>query len=290
MRNTGKLYKKQYAAKIAAAALFLSAVLAWMPVAQLKAQGNLLITPRRVVFERQKKTQELNLANTGKDTARYVISMIEIRMKEDGSFEQVTEPDSSMHTASEYVRFFPRSVTLAPNEVQVVKMQVVRTGQLSPGEYRSHIYFRAVPAEKPLGEQQAVRDASGIAVQLTPVFGITLPVIIRVGAPSASINLSQLQFKTDENNTPSLSMLINRAGSMSVYGDLAVDFVTATGKATRVASVKGIAVYTSTPSRQFSVSLDKKGIDYSRGKLHVVYTSNESPKSAPLAEAELLLN
>ena len=40
---------------------------------KIMAQGNLLLTPRRVVFEGAKKSMDLNLANTGKDTARYVI-------------------------------------------------------------------------------------------------------------------------------------------------------------------------------------------------------------------------
>lgn len=48
--------------------------------------------PRRVVFEGAKKYEELNLANTGKDTARYVISLIHVRMKEDGSFIEINEP------------------------------------------------------------------------------------------------------------------------------------------------------------------------------------------------------
>ena len=33
-------------------------------------QGNLLLMPRRVIFEGAKRYEELNLANTGRDTAR----------------------------------------------------------------------------------------------------------------------------------------------------------------------------------------------------------------------------
>ena len=42
----------------------------------LSAQGDLLITPRRVVFEGSKQSQELTLANTGNDTARYNVSFV----------------------------------------------------------------------------------------------------------------------------------------------------------------------------------------------------------------------
>src|SRR4249920_2293167 len=58
------------------------------------AQGNLLIFPKRVVFEGGKKTEVITLSNTGKDTAKYSISFVQIRMNEDGSFENISQPDS----------------------------------------------------------------------------------------------------------------------------------------------------------------------------------------------------
>jgi P pilus assembly chaperone PapD len=69
------------------------------------AQGDLLITPRRVVFEGSKRSMDLNLANTGQDTAVYAISLIQIRMKEDGGFETITEPDPGQRFADRYLRF-----------------------------------------------------------------------------------------------------------------------------------------------------------------------------------------
>ncbi|MCX6279170.1 MAG: hypothetical protein NT004_13900 [Bacteroidetes bacterium] len=50
------------------------------------SQGNLLILPRRVVFEGNVKSQDLTLANTGNDTAKYQVSIVQMRMKDDGSF------------------------------------------------------------------------------------------------------------------------------------------------------------------------------------------------------------
>jgi len=58
------------------------------------AQGNLMLLPRRVIFEGSKRYEELNLAKIGKDTARYVISLMHIRMKEVGGFEEISQPDS----------------------------------------------------------------------------------------------------------------------------------------------------------------------------------------------------
>jgi P pilus assembly chaperone PapD len=41
------------------------------------AQGDLLITPKRIVFEGNKQKETLNLANMGKDTATYSISFMQ---------------------------------------------------------------------------------------------------------------------------------------------------------------------------------------------------------------------
>ncbi|MCD6011749.1 MAG: hypothetical protein K0Q79_1611 [Flavipsychrobacter sp.] len=252
------------------------------------AQGDLLISPLRIVFEGAKKSQEINLANVGKDTATYAISVVDYRMKADGSFEQITEPDSGQYFAGPYIRFFPRKVTLAPNEAQVVKLQVIKTAQMADGEYRSHLYFRAVPDEKPLGEQ-AKKDTGGISISLKPIFGITTPVILRVGENDANVILSDLDF-TIPNDTPRLSLSFNRTGKMSVYGDIKVDHVSPSGKSTQVKIVKGVGVYTPIPARRFAMELDRdKKVDYHKGKLHITYTLQTSDKSEKKAEADVEL-
>ena len=72
-----------------------------------RAQGNLLITPKRAVFEGNKRSMDLNLANIGQDTATYAISLVEIRMTEAGGFETITEPDEGQLFATPYLRYFP---------------------------------------------------------------------------------------------------------------------------------------------------------------------------------------
>lgn len=257
---------------------------------QIQAQGNLLVTPRRVVFDGKKKVQELNLANTGKDTARYVISIMNIRMKEDGSFEQITEPDSGQHFAGKELRIFPRSVVLAPNEAQVIKVQVAKSDQLEPGEYRSHIYFRAVPSKKPLGESEMSDSSHEIAVRLTPVFGISIPVIIRTGVSDTKVDISDISVEMNDKNAPRLNLKFNRTGNMSVYGDLIVTYISPSGKTTPVASVKGIAVYTPNTARWFRTDLDKtSGLDFSSGKLHIIFKNQKDAGSAVLADTEVQL-
>jgi P pilus assembly chaperone PapD len=258
---------------------------------ELQGQGDLLITPRRIVFSDSKKSIDLNLANSGKDTATYAISIIQIRMTENGGFENITTPDPGQLFADQYIRFFPRSVTLGPNEAQVVKVQLVRANQLAPGEYRSHFYFRAIPKPKPLGNvEAAAKDTTAISVVLTPVFGITIPVIIRVGEVSSKVTLSNMALTFTKENVPNLSLTFNRTGNMSVFGDLAVYHISTAGKETKVGIANGIAVYTPNQTRKFQFNLNTEaGVDYHSGTLRAVFSAPSDVKPERYAEAEVSL-
>jgi len=258
--------------------------------AELHAQGNIMILPRRVVFEGSLKSQEITLANTGNDSAKYLVSIVQMRMKDDGSFENITAPDSGQYFADKYLRFYPRTVTIAPKKSQIIKMQFVKSSKMAPGEYRSHIYFRAVPKVKPLGENTVVTDSTPVTARLVPVFGITIPVIIRIGEANGKVTISDLSFEIAKDTLPQLKMKFNRTGSFSVYGDLTVTHISDQGVETKVAFARGIAVYTPNLFRRFQCEFDKvDGIDYKKGKLHVVFTTPVDTKPQRLAEAEYIL-
>jgi hypothetical protein len=255
------------------------------------AQGDLLLTPQRVVFQGPKRIEDLNLANIGKDTARYVISLINLRMKEDGSFEEIALPDTGQNFADTWVRFFPHSVILGPGESQAVKIQLTRPTGMPPGEYRSHMYFRAIPNEQPLGEKDTVPDSS-ISVRLIPIFGISIPVIIRIGENTSQTSLTDLALEMGQDTVPMLNMVFHRTGNMSVYGDLVVNHIQDQGRKTvRVGIVRGIAVYTPNAMRRFRMPLANiPGMNYHSGKLQLVYSTPSDHKSATIAEAELILH
>jgi len=255
------------------------------------AQGNLLITPRRVVFDGQKRTQDFNLANTGLDTAKYNISVTNYRMREDGTFEEITTPDAGQNFADKNLRFFPRSVTLAPSEAQVVKMQVTKADQLTPGEYRSHVYFRAVPKQSALGTEEIRKDSTSIGVKLIPIFGITIPVIIRVGESTTKVTLTDLKLEIINDTIPRLQFAFNRTGNMSVYGDILVEHISPATVITQVGTVRGIAVYTPNSVRRFQMELDKNAkVDFHSGNIKITYSSQSDTKAEKFAEAVLPLH
>jgi hypothetical protein len=264
-------------------------IIAFLPQAA-GAQGNLLVTPRRLVFEKGPRVRELNLANIGKDTARYAVSMMEIRMKEDGSFEQITTPDSGQRFASGNLRIYPRSVIIPPGGSQVVKVQLVKTDELAEGEYRSHIYIRSLPMEKPLGDS-AASSGNDISVKLTAIFGISVPAIVRIGENNAKLSITNPSFVMMDEKTPQLSMMLRRTGNMSAYGNITVDCIGADGTTTQIGLIKGIAVYTPNTVRRLQMELDNTHkVDYRNCQLRIRYSTDKDASPEDSSEAVMALH
>lgn len=236
------------------------------------AQGDLMVMPKRIVFDGSQRSQEINLANTGSDSATYAISFIQYKMTENGKFEEVTVPEEGQRFATDFLRYYPRRVSLGPNEAQTVRIQLTRTGNLEEGEYRSHVYFRAVEEQTALGLENE-EESDGISIQIKTVFGISIPVIIRHGESTTALKIANLNLdKTG--NQPQLSMTFHRDGNMSVYGDLEILHLSASGVSTPVGIVKGISVYTPNATRNFSLPLiAPANVDLSKGKLQISYSS-----------------
>jgi hypothetical protein len=256
---------------------------------QSKAQGDLLITPKRVVFEGNKLRETLNLANMGKDTATYSISFIQYDMKEDGSFVTVEKSDSGQMFADPYLRVFPRRVTLAPGEPQVIMMQYRRVANMPPGEYRSHLYFRAEKNIGPLSLKSS-GDSTQLSVQLIPIYGLSIPIIIRSGIVNVSSTLSDLKLDTQQDTLKYLILTIHRTGNISVYGNILIEYIPAQGMPYEVGEIKGVGVYTNIEKRKIAIKLNNTpGQPLTTGKLKVQYISNEENKRITYAEAELVL-
>lgn len=255
------------------------------------AQGDLLITPTRVVFEGNKQKEELNLVNVGGDTAIYSASFVQYKMNEDGGFIQIDSQDTSMMYADPYLRIFPRRVTLAPREPQVIMLQLRRRSDMKDGEYRSHLYFRAEKDITPLGNEPAGEDTTQLRVQLIPVFGLSIPVIIRSGSVRVQATLSDLHLEYEQDTIPVFGFTIHRAGNISVYGDFRVEHFPEKGSPYEVGYIKGIGVYTNIDKRFVKLRLTPDPrIPLTGGKLKITYfTTGETGKITTHAEGEMEL-
>jgi hypothetical protein len=256
---------------------------------QLKAQGNINISPSRIVFEGQKKIMELILTNDGQDSAKYSISFVQIRMTEDGVFQNITNPDLGQNFADKYVRIYPRSVRMGPNKTQVVRLQLTNTDKLVTGEYRSHLYFKSLIPQKALTSSDIRKDSS-VLIDIQATFGITVPVIIRVGESTTKMNISDLKIETLTDGTHKLHLTLNRTGNMSVYGDISVMHIALNGKENKIGLIKGVAVYTPNNILRIITNLESNNsVDMKKGKLLVTYSSKSETRPEKFAESELVL-
>jgi len=254
---------------------------------QLSAQGNLLVAPIRVVFEGTKQKEDLNLTNIGQDTAVYLISFIHYRMKEDGSFLQLENVDSLTTRADKYLRIFPRKVVLPPGESQTIRMQFRKPAEMKEGEYRSHLYFRAEKEVSALGMSTAQSDTTKMSVSITPVFGISIPVIIRNGNLDYTMGLSNVALSTVNDTISNLTFSLDRNGGRSSYGNLRVEFVPAVGKSFEVGMANGVGVYTDLTSRKFSMYIRNRAEQKLRnGKLVIRYSTPREEGDKELAKTE----
>lgn len=249
------------------------------------AQSDILITPFRVVLENGKSIEELSVANTGSDTARYTISFVQYKMNPDGKLEQITEPEEGQFFADRFVRVFPKSVVLAPKEAQIVRLQARMPGDIAPGEYRSHLYFRSAGEQQAIGFEAEGQD--GLGIQLIPIYGITIPVIIRVGAPDAQVVLQDAALIPGPQ--PTVDATLKRTGIHSVYGDLELIHTDSDGTERLAGLVRGVAVYTPLNERKVKIPFNKTSTPPESGKLRIVYSSTSNGKKEVLGETDVML-
>ena len=257
--------------------------------------GDLLVAPTRLIFEGRTRAAELTLINIGRQTATYRISFIHMQMLEGGDLREIEKPQAGAPFADDLIRYSPRQVTLDPNVAQTIRLQVRKPENLADGEYRSHLLFRAVPPEQAIPanvvENDPGKKATGLSIRLTPIYGVSIPVIVRQGQASARLALTDLKVvRPSRASDPlALEMKMVRTGNTSVYGNLQVMWVPASGREQVVANVNGIAIYTPNAERTVQVALQAPpGMVLAGGRLRVSFSRAEQ-NAERLASAETSL-
>ncbi len=254
--------------------------------------GGLTVNPTRIVFEGRQKSAEVTLLNSANASATYRISFKNMRMLEDGSYEDITTPASGENFADEMIRYSPRQVILGPGESQTIRLQLRKPGNLATGEYRSHLLFASVPPET--AGQDIEKDSlkeGEIAVKILTTYAITIPVIVRHGDLSASVTISDLALNPSEDTNASavLFLRLNRSGDRSVSGEINVTFKSDQGGDEQVVGlVYGINILSPSPARTLNIGLKApEGVTIEKGLLHIVYRARPEDGGAVLAEADL---
>jgi len=244
--------------------------------------GDLLVAPTRVVLNGRRGT-EVILNNIGDDVATYRVSAELRRMTPEGKLVDVTDPNATEKAAQEMVLFAPRKVTLPPNQPQAIRLSARAPQGLPDGEYRVHMLFRAIPEARPQVAEQ--KKVEGVAFQLRPIYGVTIPVIVRLGNLEAKAALSNVRKVTDGGKT-AIVLDISRSGDRSTFGEVRVFKA---GIADPIAIVAGIAVYTEVGQRSVVVPIDPAKMANATGQVTVTYIEPTDTGPVTLAETSAVL-
>ena len=270
------------------------AVRAQAPKGSVGGMGDVNIYPKRIVINERQRIASVGLFNRTSNTGDYEIDVSDMAMTADGSLvdlASVTDPAARQRikAASTMVRWSPRRVTLAAFEAQTIRLMARVPAETQPGEYRTHFSATAIP---PVAAGTTIEQATGqagsksISVTLVPRFGISIPVIVRIGQTTLTVGMRDLGVVALPAGGKALQLTLLREGTRSAFGDIAIK---APGSKRPIAEIKGIGIYPEVDSRTVQVPFDA-AIDprlYARGaKLTVTYTDDDFAPGGNLARQE----
>lgn len=264
--------------------------LAWMAglsalfATPLRAAGDLLVAPTRVILDGARGT-EVILNNIGSEPATYRISLELRRMLPDGSLEEVEPAKANSHetTTLGMISYAPRKVVLAPNQPQAIRIGVRAPQGMADGEYRAHMLFRAIPDAKPVAPSATPKE--GVSIALTPIYGVTIPIIVRQGSLIATAAIANPRIAR-ENDGPALAFTLTRNGTRSVYGRIRV---TRPGVGKPLFEARGIAVYAEVAQREVKLPIPEELAALLPGPVKIEYLEDNDAGSGMIASLDAVI-
>jgi hypothetical protein len=253
------------------------------PTAVQAGIGDLLVAPTRIVLDGRKGT-EIILNNIGEEPATYRVSVEFRRMTADGGLVDVAEPTAADKAAEDMIIYAPRRVTLVPHQPQSIRIAARPPQGLPDGEYRLHLLFRAIPPSNPV-VATSDEPPKGVQFKITPIYGVTIPIIVRLGNLQATAGISNVRLEKIEGR-PAVALDLSRSGSRSTFGEVRV---LRAGVKDPVAVQKGVAVYTELNSRHVNVPVADAYKGEIPGPVTVQYVETYDDGSHVIAEAQAVL-
>ncbi|MEO8454210.1 MAG: molecular chaperone [Sphingomicrobium sp.] len=247
--------------------------------------GDLLVAPTRIVLD-GRKGAEVVLNNIGEEPAVYRVSVEFRRMDQDGGLNDVPQPTADNQKAADMIVYAPRRVTLAPHEPQAIRIAARPPQGLPDGEYRVHLLFRAIPPATPVVQAASSEPEKGLRFQLTPVYGVTIPVIVRLGNLQATAGIANVHLDKGKDGNSVVSVDLNRSGTRSTFGEVRVLKAGVKGP---IALQKAVAVYTEINSRKVEVPVSPAYKGELSGPVTVQYVETFDDGSHVLAETQAVL-
>ena len=264
----------------AVAAAFIAAS---VPTSADAGVGDLLVAPTRLVLD-GRKGAEIVLNNVGDEPATYRISVEFRRMTPEGNLVEVTDPTPQEKAAADMIVYAPRRVTLAPHEPQSIRIAARPPQGLPDGEDRVHMLFRAVPAATPVAAPTG-DQVKGLHLQLIPIYGVTIPVIVRLGSLQVTAGISNVELEKKDGK-PAIALDLSRSGTRSTFGEV---LVLKPGVKDPIAIQKSVAIYTEVGTRHVNIPVDAQYKGELAGPVTVQYIETYDDGNQKIAETHAVL-
>ncbi|MBX3482264.1 hypothetical protein [Phenylobacterium sp.] len=263
------------------------------------------ITPKRITFDRGRRIGTVFLVNQGREPITVDIAMIDRVMLPDGQIfalddavqrEDAKAVAAQVKSARDLLQLSPRRVTLQPNRPQTVRIRLATLPDAAGGERRSHLTITTLPPRDTgaTPEQAANPARNELSFQITAVYGISIPVIVRPADPDVSATLQgvRLEFaeaspdgRAEPRRTAVVALDLVRGGASSVYGNFEVRVAGAKKDAEPLGLARGVAVYPEVARRAVRIPLSRAPAPGET--LEVTFTDDDTSPGKVLAKAAL---
>ncbi len=207
----------------------------------LAAQG-VLIAPTTVIIDARSRTSSILLVNQGDEPAEVDISTFFAYTVTDSTGQlQLHTPDSAepgLVSAAEWIRAYPRRMTIAPKSQQTVRLLVTPPADLADGEYWARLAVLARGGRVPI---ESSTDTSSVHVGLSIEVRTLLPVLYRKGRVETGIALSGLRASRVADSVVVRGRL-ERRGNAAMIGTVRSELVDTAGRV-RAAFTQPVSTY-----------------------------------------------
>lgn len=228
--------------------------------ASVAGAAQINITPRRVIFDRTRRTEAVYVFNQGNAAVTVDVALVDNAMLPSGEIvplARIAEKGAEaqavaarVQSAKPMLLAAPSRLVLGPGQGKTIRIRASLPDE-PKGEYRTHLTVTTVPpADSGLTADQAAAAQRGeLVLRIQSIFGLSIPLIVRPGAVEVSASFGPARLAIEGGKTL-LEVPVRRSGANSLYGNIEVR----SGKEI-VGLVRGLGVYPEISERLARVPL-----------------------------------
>ena len=131
-----------------------------------------------------------------------------------GTMKYIENPSDSLPSLATWIRAFPKSFVLVPEQKQIVRMTARPPGYVAPGTYWTRMVTSSTPKSLPVDTLD-----EGISAKVRFVLNQVTTVVYRVDTATTALSLGDLELQSDSAN---LQVFVNldREGNSAYFGDM----------------------------------------------------------------------